>query len=116
MFEPVSCRCAVKNIRETFPFIWQSGTEATPKHDASDPYFFPETVRKSLDTDANFADDDIQARLTKVGLDNKIQELRGLDAHLVLSAFSASQLQLLSLARAMLQPKGILLFDEATTE
>ena len=75
-----------------------------------DPYFFPGNVRKNLDPDANFADDDIQARLTK------IQELGGLDTYLVLSTFSAGRLQLLSLVRAMLQPKGILFLGEAASK
>ena len=44
-----------------------------------DPYFLPGTVRKNLDLDANFTDDNIQVRLTKVGLNIKIHELGGLD-------------------------------------
>ena len=46
----------------------------------------------------------------------KIQELGRLDAYLVLGTFSAGRLQLLSLVRAMLQPKGILFLGEAASK
>ncbi|EKG10418.1 Putative ABC transporter protein [Macrophomina phaseolina MS6] len=80
-----------------------------------EPYFHPGTVRENLDPERSFTDGEIEARLARVGLDAKIAEIGGLDAVFAPEAFSAGQLQLLSLARVMLRPRGIVLFDEATS-
>ncbi|KAL3421008.1 hypothetical protein PVAG01_07453 [Phlyctema vagabunda] len=80
-----------------------------------DPYFFPGTFRENLDQESGFSDEEIQVRLRKVGLDSEVVKAGGLDAQLEREKFSAGQLQLFSLARAMLHPKGILLLDEATS-
>lgn len=81
-----------------------------------DPYFHPGTVRENLDPERLLATSDIEARLGKVGLLGKVTESGGLDAALQLDFFSTGQLQLLSLARVMMHPKGIVLFDEATSK
>lgn len=81
-----------------------------------DPYFHPGTVRENLDPDRLFTDSDIEARLAKVGLCTKIAEIGGVNATLAIETFSAGQLQLLSQLRVVLRPKGIILFDEATSK
>lgn len=80
-----------------------------------DPYFFPGTIRKNIDPDSTSSDAAIQASITKVGLDDEIAKVGGLDSDLLPETFSAGQLQLLSFARAILNPKGLLLLDEATS-
>lgn len=80
-----------------------------------DPYFFPGTIRKNLDPDSTSSDAAIQALIARVGLENEIAKCGGLNGELAIESFSAGQLQLLSLARGVLNPKGLLLLDEATS-
>jgi ABC-type multidrug transport system fused ATPase/permease subunit len=80
-----------------------------------DPYFFPGTIRKNLDPDSTSSDAAIQALIARVGLEDEIAKCGGLNGELAIESFSAGQLQLLSLARGVLNPKGLLLLDEATS-
>lgn len=80
-----------------------------------EPYFHPGTVRENIAPDG-LPDSAVEACLERVGLTTKIAEIGGLDAELEGATFSAGQLQLLSLVRVMLRPKGIILFDEVTSK
>lgn len=87
-----------------------------------DPYFFPGSIRANMLPDneetSSVQHEQISKALRKVGLYDKILSDSGadLDSELHSELFSAGQLQLLSLARAMLKPKGILILDEATSK
>ncbi|KEQ80625.1 putative multidrug resistance protein [Aureobasidium pullulans EXF-150] len=82
---------------------------------AQDPLLLPMSIRQNLDLRSTAADESIIAALRKVCLWDLVSERGGLDAILSKDSVSQGQLQLLALARALLQTTKILLLDEATS-
>ncbi|QKX58862.1 uncharacterized protein TRUGW13939_05990 [Talaromyces rugulosus] len=73
------------------------------------------TVRFNADPLGQASDEQIIAALEQVQLWKLIRTKGGLDAHMDGSLFSHGQIQLFSLARAMLQENPILILDEPTS-
>ncbi|KAI4764830.1 putative multidrug resistance protein [Aureobasidium sp. EXF-12344] len=82
---------------------------------AQDPLLLPISIRKNLDLHGTATDESIIVALRKVCLWDMISERGGLDAILLKDSVSQGQLQLIALARALLQTTMILLLDEATS-
>jgi ATP-binding cassette subfamily C (CFTR/MRP) protein 1 len=82
---------------------------------AQDPLLLPISIRKNLDLHGTATDESIIAALREVCLWDMISERGGLDAILSKDSVSQGQLQLIALARALLQTTMILLLDEATS-
>ena len=82
---------------------------------AQDPLLLPISIRKNLDSHGTATDESIIVALRKVCLWDMISERGGLDAILLKDSVSQGQLQLIALARALLQTTMILLLDEATS-
>ncbi|KAL1311450.1 hypothetical protein AAFC00_001610 [Neodothiora populina] len=78
-------------------------------------YFFQGTFRENLTRGDDVRDDLILRALSKVGLQQKVLGLGGIDHDLEPETFSSGECQLLSLARAILHPTKILLLDEAAS-
>lgn len=76
-------------------------------------FFIPGTVRFNVNPARTASDDEIIAALRKARIWDFIQEQGGLDVELKQQTFSAGQLQLVSLARALLRPGAVLVLDEA---
>ncbi|KAF2670819.1 putative multidrug resistance protein [Microthyrium microscopicum] len=79
----------------------------------------PGTIRLNLDPFQQCTDPDVQAILTKIHLHGKVVSLGGLESEFHISSFSTGELQLLSIARAVLQHNAqktkLILVDEATS-
>ena len=81
-----------------------------------EPYFPPGSIREGLSRGEDISDDLLWSALGKVGLEEKFRQRDGgIDAEFELGSFSNGEAQLLSLARAVLHPTGILLMDESTS-
>lgn len=82
---------------------------------AQDPLLLPASIRRNLDLNGTTTDASMIAALRKVCLWDLVSERGGLDAILSKDSLSQGQLQLLALARALLQTSKIVLLDEATS-
>jgi ATP-binding cassette, subfamily C (CFTR/MRP), member 1 len=87
---------------------------------SQDAYIQGDTVRKALDPQGFFGEDDeIWAILADCALKQKIETSGGLETVLTNVSLSAGEVQLFALARTILDaqqwPGGIILFDEATS-
>lgn len=80
-----------------------------------DAVIFEGSVRFNIDPYASSNDLDIENALRKVNLWDIIKQGDGLDAAIGSLHLSHGQLQLFSLARAMLSKAKILILDEATS-
>jgi ATP-binding cassette subfamily C (CFTR/MRP) protein 1 len=84
-----------------------------------DPALFPGSLRYNLDPEDLRSDAELLNALKRVGLHNIISSPQGLSTDMMQSAASLSrgELQLLALARALLQryDKGLLVMDEVTS-
>ncbi|KNC84183.1 hypothetical protein SARC_03605 [Sphaeroforma arctica JP610] len=84
---------------------------------SQDPFFFSGKLRRNLDPCSVHSDDEIWTALVRTQLFELIHALpQQLDSHITHTGtpFSAGQLQLLSLARAMLSDHRVVLMDEPT--
>lgn len=80
------------------------------------PLIFPDSVRNNLDPYSTCSDEAILTALNAVGLGAIVQERGGLDSESdIAKNFSAGQLQLFCMARALLEHSQIVLLDEATS-
>jgi len=82
---------------------------------AQDPLLLPVSIRRNLNLDSTVTDESMISALRKVCLWDMVSERGGLDAVLTKDSLSHGQLQLLTLARALLQTSKIVLLDEATS-
>ncbi|KAH0283877.1 putative multidrug resistance protein, partial [Aureobasidium sp. EXF-3399] len=82
---------------------------------AQDPLLLPVSIRRNLDLSSRMTDESMIGALRKVCLWDMVSERGGLDAVLTKDSLSHGQLQLLTLARALLQTSKIVLLDEATS-
>ena len=82
---------------------------------AQDPLLLPVSIRRNLNLNSTVTDESMISALRKVCLWDMVSERGGLDAVLTKDSLSHGQLQLLSLARALLQTSKIVLLDEATS-
>lgn len=82
---------------------------------AQDPLLLPISVRRNLNFNGTTTDDSMIAALRNVCLWDTVSERGGLDAILTKDSLSHGQLQLFTLARALLQTSKIVLLDEATS-
>ncbi|KAI1867210.1 uncharacterized protein JN550_007262 [Neoarthrinium moseri] len=80
-----------------------------------EPYFFHGSVRENLDPESRTSDKEMRDALQHVGFGLKLLTDGYLDGLLEVDSYSAGELQLLSLVRAMLRPRDILILDEATS-
>jgi ATP-binding cassette, subfamily C (CFTR/MRP), member 1 len=80
-----------------------------------DPFFFHGTVRHNLDITRDKTDEELLEALAAVDLSQTLEKKGGLDAMMSNDLLSHGQRQLLSLARAIMQPGKILILDEATS-
>ncbi|KAJ6013292.1 ABC transporter FUM19 [Penicillium herquei] len=78
-----------------------------------EPFIMPGTIRFNLDPTSSSNENTIENALRRVGLSDRIEEIGGLDCTISMSAWSVGELQLLSLARAMIKHSSILILDEA---
>ncbi|KAJ5716811.1 P-loop containing nucleoside triphosphate hydrolase protein [Penicillium malachiteum] len=78
-----------------------------------EPLIMPGTIRLNLDPTSSSHENAIENALRRVGLADRIEEMGGLDSTISSSAWSVVELQLLSLARAMIKHSSILILDEA---
>ena len=82
---------------------------------AQDPLLLPVSIRRNLNLNSTVTDESMISALRKVCLWDMVSERGGLDAVLTKDSLSHGQLQLLTLARALLQTSKIVLLDEATS-
>lgn len=80
-----------------------------------EPYFYQGSFKANLSRGENIAEERLLEVLRRVGLEQKILDLGGLDQECLAETFSSGESQLLSLARAILHPKGIVLLDEVSS-
>lgn len=78
-----------------------------------DSFIMPGTLRLNLDPTQTSSDESIENALRAVGLWETVIATGGLDMVISVSAWSVGELQLLSLARAMVKHSSILILDEA---
>ncbi len=76
-------------------------------------FFIPGTVRFNLDPARSRSDERIVASLQQSHIWDLVSEKGGLDVELQQENFSSGQLQLISLARALLRSSAVLILDEA---
>ena len=81
------------------------------------PLLFEDSIRRNLDPYQQHNDDGIYKILTDLNFLERIQQLKlGLDTIITDELFSAGEVQMLVLARTLLEAKPFILFDEATSD
>ena len=98
-----------QNLAELQPQEITSRLNVIPQ----EPFIMPGTIRLNLDPTSSSHEGAIENALQRVGLADRIEEMGGLDSTISISAWSVGELQLLSLARAMIKHSSILILDEA---
>lgn len=81
-----------------------------------EPYFYQGSFKANLSRGNAIPEEKLLEVLREVGLEQKILDLGGLDQECLAETFSAGECQLLSLARAILHPRGIVLLDEVSSK
>ncbi|KAJ5727128.1 multidrug resistance-associated protein [Penicillium malachiteum] len=98
-----------QNLAELQPQEITSRLNVIPQ----EPFMMPGTIRLNLEPTGSSHENAIEDSLRRVGLADCIEEMGGLDSTISISAWSVGELQLLSLARAMIKHSSILILDEA---
>lgn len=80
-----------------------------------EPYLFNTSVSQNLDPSGKSSYQAMRTTLEKVRLWDSIEAAGGIDAVLNMDSLSQGQKQLFGLARAILRPSQVVLFDEATS-
>ncbi|KEQ69415.1 P-loop containing nucleoside triphosphate hydrolase protein [Aureobasidium namibiae CBS 147.97] len=80
-----------------------------------EPYFYQGSFKANLSRGSAITEEKLHEVLREVGLEQKILDLGGLDQECLAEMFSSGECQLLSLARAILHPRGIVLLDEVSS-
>ncbi|KAJ5728595.1 multidrug resistance-associated protein [Penicillium malachiteum] len=98
-----------QNLAELQPQEITSRLNVIPQ----EPFIMPGTIRFNLDPTNSSNENTFKNVLQRIGLADRIEEMGGLDSSISISAWSVGELQLLSLARAMIKHSSILILDEA---